>query len=475
VAAAVAAVVAVKAAIAATAGRPATAAPTAAVAASAARAVLVTGPAEIADLDHTLSTLPSGVQVVTERVESVRSVAIGALIRAGSSFERPPMAGVSHLLEHMLFRGTRRYGSEEIDQVFDAMGSELDAQTDRETTALSTRVLDRHMERAFDVMGEMLWRPRLQELAAEREVVLEEIAMYEDDPQERIFDVLGEAVFGEHALGRPVIGSAETVAALSERDLRDYHEQRYLPANVVISAAGSVDHERLVELTEGLVPGAVDAGTSEPEARLSGPPPRAARQVRFIAKDTEQYHLCIGGPGIARSDERRFALRVLDVVLGAGPSSRLFQEVRERRGLAYAIFSFSGLYEQTGEIGVYVGTRPENLVETVATIAAELRRFVEHPADADELERARENVKGRMALAMESTGVRMARLGAAVLHDLPLLSLEESMARVDAVGVEDLRQLAGELLDLPSLSVAAIGPDEGALTRALACLEAVAA
>jgi predicted Zn-dependent peptidase len=197
--------------------------------------------------------------------------------------------------------------------------------------------------------------------------------------------------------------------------------------------------------------------------------------VRFITKDTEQYHLCIGGPGIARSDQRRFALRVMDVILGAGPSSRMFQEVRERRGLAYAIFSFSGLYEQTGEIGIYVGTRPDNLAETVATIATELRRFGEHPADAGELERARENVKGRMALAMESTGVRMARLGASILHELPLLTLEESMARVDAVSVEDLRQLASELLDLPSLSIAAIGPDEGELERALACLQAVAA
>jgi predicted Zn-dependent peptidase len=442
------------------------------------------------------------VQVVTERVSSVRSVAIGCLVRTGSSLEPQPLAGISHLLEHMLFRGTSRYSSQEVDQVFDAMGSELDAQTDRETTALSTRVLDRHMERAFDVMGEMLWRPRLQDLAAEREVVLEEIAMYEDDPQERIFDVLGEAIFGSHPLGRPVIGSGSTVAKLSEQDLRDYHAERYVPANVVIAAAGSIDHDRLVALTEGLVPGAADAGAPEtgpaegvrgaaaatpgpglasvpatagPGTHLSAPPPRGERQVRFIAKDTEQYHLCIGGRGIGRSDERRFALRVLDVVLGAGPSSRMFQEVRERRGLAYAIFSFSGLYEQTGEIGIYVGTRPDNLAETVATIATELRRFAEHPADTGELERARENVKGRMALAMESTGVRMARLGGAVLHELPLLSLEESMARVDAVSVEHLQQLASELLDLPSLSVAAIGPDEGELTRALACLEAVAA
>ncbi len=450
------------------------------VAASAAPAVLGTAPAaiaeqaEIAEQDHRLSTLPGGVRVVTERVSSVRSVAIGCLVHAGSSFEPAPQAGISHLLEHMLFRGTERYASEEVDQIFDAMGSELDAQTDRETTALSTRVLDRHLERAFDVMGQMLWHPRLQDLDAEREVVLEEIAMYEDDPQERIFDVLGEAIFGEHPLGRPVIGNAQTVSAFDEQDLRDYHSRRYVPGNVVIAAAGSIDHDQLVELVRGLAPS--EKGQPEADQGAGGAAaPRAGRRVRFIAKDTEQYHFCIGGPGIARADERRFALRVMDVILGAGPSSRMFQEVRERRGLAYAVFSFSGLYEQTGEIGIYVGTRPENLAETLATIATELRRFVESPADAAELDRARASVKGRMALAMESTGVRMARLGGSILHDMPLLSLEESMERVDAVGMEDLRELAQELLHLPGLSVAAIGPDEGELQRALQSLEAVVA
>lgn len=299
--------------------------------------------------------------------------------------------------------------------------------------------------------------------------------MYEDDPQERIFDVLGQAIFGDHPLGRPVIGTAETVGRLTQDDLRQYHRRRYAPEDVVIAAAGSIEHEQLVELAATLAPAATDASSAVANTTATQAPARGGRRVRFICKDTEQYHLCIGGVGIARSDERRFALRVLDVVLGAGPSSRMFQEIRERRGLAYAVFSFCGLYERTGEIGIYVGTRPENLPETVATLGSQLRRFAEHPADAGELERARESVKGRMALAMESTGVRMARLGACILHDLPLLSLEESMARVDAVSIEDLRQLAGELLDLPSLSIAAIGPDEGELQRAIAELEAVAA
>jgi predicted Zn-dependent peptidase len=483
--------------------------------ASAAPAALVTGPGAIAETEHRLSTLPSGVRVITESMPAVRSVAVGCLIGAGSAAEPRNQAGISHLLEHMLFRGTERYSSQEVDQIFDAMGSELDAQTDRETTALCTRILDRHLERALDVIGEMLWRPRFAELQAEREVVLEEIAMYEDDPQERIFDVLGEAIFGDHPLGRPVIGSAATVSSITAQDLRSFHAQHYLPANMVIAAAGSIEHEQLVDLVQKLAPepqlgsqpstgvrasasrAAARAGnTPHPAERASAPagklaadglsvrrgsyanqdrPAPSGKQLRFVQKDTEQYHLCIGGRGIAREDERRFALRVMDTVLGAGPSSRMFQEVRERRGLAYAVFSFSGLYEQTGEIGLYVGTRPENLAAALATIAAELRRFVEDPADAGELARAKESVKGRMALTMESTGARMARLGGSIMHEMPLLTLEQAMDRVDAVTVDDLRQLARELLDPQRLSVAAIGPDEDRLREAVRCLEAVAA
>src|SRR5271165_2151504 len=200
--------------------------------------------------EHQTTTLENGVRVVTERVPSVRSVALGFWIRTGSVAEHEDQAGLSHLLEHMLFRGTDRYGSEEIDQIFDAMGAEVNAGTDKEATSLYTRVLDRHLERAFDVMGDMVWRPRFGELEAEREVVLEEIAMYEDDPQDRVFDLLGEAVFGRHPLGRPVIGRADVIAAATREQLRAFHAERYKPAGVVIAAAGSVDHDELVAMAE---------------------------------------------------------------------------------------------------------------------------------------------------------------------------------------------------------------------------------
>jgi predicted Zn-dependent peptidase len=419
------------------------------------------------------------VRVVTERVPSVRSVALGCWIGTGSAAEDESQAGISHLLEHMLFRGTERFGSEEIDQIFDAMGAEINAGTDRETTSLYTRVLDRHLERAFDVMGDMLWRPRFEELEAEREVVLEEIAMYEDDPQDRVFDVLGQAVFGSHPLGRAVIGNAKVVGAATREQLRSFHDERYMPGRVVIAAAGSVEHDALVAMARASEHQRVGPPVSAISTATAAAPaqgePDFQRRVRFLEKDTEQYHLCLGGAGLARDDERRFALRVLEGILGGTSSSRLFQEVRERRGLAYSVFSFSSLFATTGEVGLYVGTRPDNLAEALAVVAKELERCVEDPASEAELTRSRENLKGRVVLSLESTGARMSRLGSSVLNELPILSVDEVIERIDAVGIADLRELAQELFRPGRLSVACVGPDEQGFREALAPLEAVAA
>jgi predicted Zn-dependent peptidase len=427
--------------------------------------------------EHRTTTLEDGVRVITERIENVRSVALGFWIGTGSAMESDGQAGTSHLLEHMLFRGTERYRSHEIDEIFDAMGAEINAGTDRESTSLYTRVMDRHLERAFGVAAEMVWRPKFESLEAEREVVLEEIAMYEDDPQDRVFDVLGEAVFGAHPLGRAVIGTAAVVGAVTDEQLRAFHDERYAPQRIVIAAAGSVDHDALVELARAAGPGAgADARANvTPTAQASSAEPEFERRVRFLRKDTEQYHVCLGGRGISRHDERRFALRVLEGVLGGTSSSRLFQEVRERRGLAYSVFSFSSQYADTGEIGLYVGTRPDNLAEAVATIAAELERVVEDPASPQELDRSRENLKGRVALSLESTTARMNRLGSALLGDMPIYSVDEIVDRIDAVTVEDLRELTRELFAPETLSAAGVGTEEDAFLRALAPLEKVAA
>jgi predicted Zn-dependent peptidase len=450
--------------------------------------------------EHRITTLENGVRVITERMENVRSVALGFWIGTGSAMESEDQAGLSHLLEHMLFRGTESYRSQEIDQIFDAMGAEINAGTDRESTSLYTRVLDRHLQRALHVMGEMLWRPRFEDLDAERKVVLEEIAMYEDDPQDRVFDLLGEAVFGSHPLGRAVIGRAEVVGAVELDGLRKFHDERYLPGDIVVSAAGSVDHDELVGMIESSVPPPAsatgsashgngdgvpgDGGDGMPAANGDGMPaangdehtsePSFERRVRFLRKDTEQYHVCLGGQGISRHDERRFALRVLEGVLGGTSSSRLFQEVREKRGLAYSVFSFSNLHAHAGEVGLYVGTRPDNLGEAMATIAGELERFVESPVSEEELTRSRENVKGRIVLALESTAARMNRLGSSVLSDLPILSVDEIIERIDAIDAAEIHELAGELFVGKSLSVAGVGAEEGVFQEALAPLGAPA-
>ena len=407
--------------------------------------------------EHRSTTLESGVRIVTEAMPSVRSVSLGFWIGTGSRAESDAQAGLSHLLEHLLFKGTAKYGSLEIDQIFDGMGAELNAGTGKETTSVYARVIDEHLPEAFDVMADMVFRPALQEIDAERAVILEEIAMYEDDPQEKVFDVLGTAVFGEHPLGRAIIGRAEVIADTPAGEIARFHGTRYVPSNIVIAAAGAVDHDAFVALAQERTAD----GIPTPAATFDGGPVTASGHRRsFERKDTEQYHVCLGGPGLSRHDERRFALRVLDTIFGGTSSSRLFQEVRERRGLAYSVYSFTSAYQDTGQVGLYVGTRADNVAEALEVVGSELARLREQPATAEELARAKENLKGRVVLALESTGARMNRLGSEVLAGAPLLSLDEVVERIDAVSLDELGALVEELWAPDRLSAAGIGPDE---------------
>ena len=415
--------------------------------------------------DHRITELDSGLRIATEHMSSVRSAALGFFVSTGSRGETPDEAGLSHFLEHLLFRGTDRFESAEIDQLFDGMGAELNAGTDKETTTVYARMLDQHLPRAFDVMADMVWRPALRDIDPEREVVLEEIAMYEDDPQDTVFDVLGEAVFGGHPLGRPIIGRAPVIRDTPVDAISAFHARRYVPSAVVVAAAGSVDHDQIVELAErtlgGQRSGEIGPGVDPAPAELGS-------TVRFHRKDTEQCHVCLGATGLQRGDERRFAMRVLDAIFGGLSSSRLFQAVREERGLAYSVYSFNGQFSDTGQIGLYLGTRPDNLSQAMEVVRDELARLREQPASQEELVRARENVKARVVLGMESTGARMNRLGASLLYDLPLLETDEIMERIDAVTLDDLRGLTDELWAPERLSAAGIGPDEAAFRAAAA-------
>ncbi|MGI8430483.1 MAG: M16 family metallopeptidase [Solirubrobacteraceae bacterium] len=421
--------------------------------------------------EHRLTTLESGVRIVTEAMPSVRSVSLGFWIGTGSRAESDEQAGLSHLLEHLLFKGSARYASLEIDQLFDAMGAELNAGTGKETTSVYARVIDQHLPEAFDVIADMVFRPTLNDVDSERAVILEEIAMYEDDPSEKVFDVFGEAVFGDHPLGRAIIGRAAVIADVSLSEIARFHATRYVPERIVIAAAGAVDHDALVELAAGRMPERGSPTRFAPQAA----PSRSAPRRSFERKETEQYHVCLGGAGLSRHDERRFALRVLDTIFGGTSSSRLFQEIRERRGLAYAVYSFTSAYHDSGQVGLYVGTRGENLEAALAVLATELGHLSEQPATAEELVRAKENLKGRVVLSLESTGARMSRLGSEVLAGAPLLSLDEIVARIEAVSLEDLAALADELWAPARLSAAGIGPDQARFEDALSAIGGVPA
>ena len=425
--------------------------------------------------EHRLTTLDSGVRIVTEAMPSVRSVSLGFWIGTGSRAESEAEAGLSHLLEHLLFKGSSKYSSLEIDQIFDGMGAELNAGTGKETTSVYARVIDAHVPKAMDVICDMVFRPSLADIDSERAVILEEIAMYEDDPQEKVFDVLGGAVFGEHPLGRAIIGHASVVAGTPAEEIARFHASRYAPGNIVIAAAGAVDHDEFVALVQDELAG-VDAGGG-----LTGPPPGSSAPgtlggtARFERKDTEQFHVTVGGIGLSRHDDRRFALRVLDTIFGGTSSSRLFQEVRERHGLAYSVYSFTSAYQDSGQVGLYVGTRTDNIDAALSIIDTELQRLRSEPATADELVRAKENLKGRVLLALESTGSRMSRLGSEVLAQAPLLTLDEVVSRIDAVTIDDLAQLASELWAPERLSVAGIGPDDDRFNAAVGGLSLVGA
>jgi predicted Zn-dependent peptidase len=416
-----------------------------------------------------ITRLPSGVTVVSETIPSALSVATGVWIGTGARHERDEEAGRAHLLEHMLFRGTRSYTSAEVDQRFDALGGDLNAATSRDETAVVARVLADELPGAFPMLGEMVAAPLLRDddLALERKIVLEEISMIDDDPEELVFELLPTAVFGEHALGRPVIGTPEVVAGTDGDTLRDFYAGRYRPGRIVVAAAGAVDHGRLCELATVAVP--ADPGPDRPEDDNDpGVAPDTPPRVIFRRRDTEQVQVAIAGRGPGMGDDRRYTLRVLDTILGGTPSSRLFRAVREDRGLAYAVATFDDQHNGGGMAGVYLGTRAENLAEALSIVAEELARIAREPVDDDELTRAKQNARARLLLGLESTQARMHVLGRAVLHGLELRSPHDVAERIDAVTAEDVRALAADLYAPEGLAAAGVGPDENAFRAALA-------
>ncbi|MEI6688891.1 MAG: pitrilysin family protein [Thermoleophilia bacterium] len=409
-----------------------------------------------------VSELASGLRVASEFRPDVHGVALGSWIRVGSRDEDTHDAGVSHLLEHLLFRGTARYDALTIAEAFDRFGSDLAASTSREETDLNARVLAEHLPEAIDIIGSMVASPEFNDLEPEREVVLEELALYEDTPDDLVHDILGLTLFPDQAIGRPIAGTASSVAALDEELIRAHHARHYTGDQVVVAVAGPVEHAHVLELVEQSF---IGLGRGVAQDRSDAVAAKGA--VAFTDRDTEQTHLAIGGAGIGRKDERRFALALLDQILGGGAASRFWQEIREQRGLVYSVYSYVSYFEESGQVGLALGTRPENLEEALSIASAEIADLSVGNFRDGEIERARDNLKARLLLNMDSTVARMSRLGRSLISDIPLMDDAEVARRIDAVTASDVRDLMVELYAPESLCVSGIGSDRAAFDRAM--------
>lgn len=400
------------------------------------------------------STLPSGVRILTEAMPHVRSATIGIWADVGSAAEPAERRGVSHLVEHMLFKGTGRRSARQIAEEMDGIGGNLNAFTDKESTCYYAHIMDRHLPIAIDVLGDMFLHSRFDEaeLRKEQQVVLEEIKMYDDSPDEMIHDLFTRTMWRGSHLGEPTIGSAETVTALDPPHLRTWMTQRYAPQTVVVTAAGNLIHDDVV----GLVSAAF-AGFAGNAASPLADRPQLTPDVSLTFKETEQAYVLLGSRGLSLRDEDRYALSVLDTILGGGMSSRLFQEVREKRGLAYSVYSFQQSYRDAGLFGVYAGTSPDRVQECVDVICAELDGALAGVSEA-EVALAREHLKGNLTLALESTSSRMMRLGRNELVYGRQLSVEEIEAHIDTVDRAAVERAARVVLAPETRGLCVLGP-----------------
>jgi predicted Zn-dependent peptidase len=401
--------------------------------------------------------LPGGLRIFSEPLSEATSVSLGVWIRAGSRDEKDEVAGISHLMEHMLFKGTPAMDALGIAEAFESIGAQENAATGEEYTVLYARFLPEHLERALDIMSEMVTSPTLADLEREREVIVEEIKMYEDRPDQVADECLSGLIFHGNSLGRPIIGSAETVRGVDRDTLRTFHKSAYTAPNVFVVGAGRLDTEEFGCMVEEKLRGRLPEG--EPfirEANLT--PPESRFFYRF--KETEQYHVAIGSLGLPAKSEDRYAMSALNNVLGGGMSSRLFQEVRERRGLAYAVYSYHQGYSDAGAVKMYVGSTTGNVEEAVKVISKQLDKIREEPVSDEELDRTKEQLKSSTILALESTAARMTRIGRSIITGTELLTPEEISARIEMVTADDIKRLANDHLKLENMYLAAVGPKE---------------
>jgi predicted Zn-dependent peptidase len=404
---------------------------------------------------------PSGLRIVTEEIPNVRSAAFGIWVNVGSRDESPGVAGASHFLEHLLFKGTKTRTALDISSSIEAVGGEMNAFTSKEYTCFYARVIDADLPLAIDVISDLITSSlgRPEDVDAERKVVLEEISMRDDDPSDLVHDLFAETFFGDTPVGRPILGTVESITSMSRNSIFNYYKKRYLPEDIVIAVAGNIKHQKVIDAAVKAMSrdGFLGDSKSEFKMRSTAKVKRRGERIGLIHRKTEQAHLFLGVDGVARDDQRRFAMSVLSAALGGGMSSRLFQEIREKRGLAYSVYSYAQQFAGTGALGFYAGCTPSKATEVISLIREVLNDVAVNGLTHEELLRAQGAVKGTLVLSQEDTGSRMSRIGKSELVHGEIQSFDEILGAITKVSSSDIRELAGEFLT-KSPTLAIVGP-----------------
>ena len=419
------------------------------------------------------TVLPSGLRIVTEEIPGVRSAAYGIWVNVGSRDESPKVAGASHFLEHLLFKGTKTRSALDISSSIEAVGGEMNAFTSKEYTCFYARVIDTDLPLAIDVISDLITSSvaRAEDVESERKVVLEEISMRDDDPSDLVHELFGETFYGDTPLGRPILGTVESIKSLTRNSIFNYYKKRYLPQDIVVAIAGNIKHQKVVDhvIRAMSQDSFLDTPKEAFKLRSNSPAKRSQnREIGVMNRKTEQAHLFLGMPGVARDDHRRFAMGVLSAALGGGMSSRLFQEIREKRGLAYSVYSYAQQYAGSGFIGFYAGCNPSKATEVVSIMRDVLHDVASNGLTHEELIRAQGAVRGALVLSQEDTGSRMSRIGKSELVYGEIMTFDQILKAVADVTSADIRALADEILhSAPTLAVVGPFPKRSIFERAM--------